>query len=91
MNTDERRGTKGPSEVPDHRLGCLGSTGIHHEDSKDLKPRSRNRSQLFADVAVVEILANREEFTVSEYEGIVTSELRCCSREKSRNAHSVPS
>jgi len=27
--------------------------------------RSRNRSQLFADVAVVEILANREEFTVS--------------------------
>jgi len=37
-------------------------------DPKDLKRRSRNRSQLFADVAVVEILANREEFTVSEHE-----------------------
>jgi len=36
----------------------------HHEVTKALKRHSRNRSQLFADMAVVEILANREEFTV---------------------------
>jgi len=39
-------------------------TGTHREDSKTLKRHSRNRSQLFADATVVEILANREDFTV---------------------------